>query len=261
MNVLQVSNLSKSYPSKDIFSKISFIIEKGDKAGLIGNNGAGKSTLFKILTDEISKDEGEIFIPNDVKIGYLEQQLSINSHQSIYDYCLGVFKDLLDIEKKLREIEKKLAEENLNQLEQDDLLHEHNRLFEEFEEKNGYQIKSELEGTLKAMGFSDEDFDKDIQTLSGGQKARVELAYLLLEKPDLILLDEPTNHLDINAIKFLEVFVKNYQGSVIVISHDRYFLDNTVNKILFLDNGTLNTYDGNYTSFMKKRKKELVSYL
>lgn len=259
MNVLQVSNLSKSYPSKDIFSKISFIIEKGDKAGLIGNNGAGKSTLFKILTDEISKDEGEIFIPNDVKIGYLKQQLSINSHQSIYDYCLGVFKDLLEIEQKLREIENKLAKENLNQLEQDDLLHEHNRLFEEFEEKNGYQIKSELEGTLKAMGFSDEDFDKDIQTLSGGQKARVELAYLLLEKPDLILLDEPTNHLDINAIKFLEVFVKNYQGSVIVISHDRYFLDNTVNKILFLDNGTLNTYDGNYTSFMKKRKKDLES--
>lgn len=259
MNVLQVSNLSKSYPSKDIFSKIGFIIEKGDKAGLIGNNGAGKSTLFKILTDEISKDEGEIFIPNDVKIGYLEQQLSINSHQSIYDYCLGVFKDLIDIEKKLREIEKKLAKENLNQLEQDDLLHEHNRLFEEFEDKNGYQIKSELEGILKAMGFSDEDFDKDIQTLSGGQKARVELAYLLLEKPDLILLDEPTNHLDINAIKFLEVFVKNYQGSIIVISHDRYFLDNTVNKILFLDNGTLNTYDGNYTSFMKKRKKDLES--
>lgn len=259
MNVLQVSNLSKSYPSKDIFSKISFIIEKGDKAGLIGNNGAGKSTLFKILTDEISKDEGEIFIPNDVKIGYLEQQLSINSHQSIYDYCLGVFKGLLEIEQKLREIENKLSKENLNQLEQNDLLHEHNRLFEEFEDKNGYQIKSELEGTLKAMGFSDEDFDKDIQTLSGGQKARVELAYLLLEKPDLILLDEPTNHLDINAIKFLEVFVKNYQGSVIVISHDRYFLDNTVNKILFLDNGTLNTYDGNYTSFMKKRKKDLES--
>lgn len=259
MNVLQVSNLSKSYPSKDIFSKISFIIEKGDKAGLIGNNGAGKSTLFKILTDEISKDEGEIFIPNDVKIGYLEQQLSINSHQSIYDYCLGVFKDLLEIEQKLREIENKLAKENLNQLEQDDLLHEHNRLFEEFEDKNGYQIKSELEGTLKAMGFSDEDFNKDIQTLSGGQKARVELAYLLLEKPDLILLDEPTNHLDINAIKFLEVFVKNYQGSVIVISHDRYFLDNTVNKILFLDNATLNTYNGNYTSFIKKRKKDLES--
>ena len=259
MNVLQVSNLSKSYPTKDIFSNINFIIEKGDKAGLIGNNGAGKSTLFKILTDEISKDDGEIFIPNGVKIGYLEQQLSIKSHQSIYDYCLGVFKDLIDIEKKLREIEKKLAKENLNQKEQDDLLHEHNRLFEEFEEKNGYQIKSELEGTLKAMGFSDEDFDKDIQTLSGGQKARVELAYLLLEKPDLILLDEPTNHLDINAIKFLEVFVKNYQGSVIVISHDRYFLDNTVNKILFLDNGSLNTYDGNYTSFIKKRKKELES--
>lgn len=257
MNILTASNLSKSYPTKDIFSNVSFKIEKGDKVGLIGINGAGKSTLFKILMGENEKDSGEVYIPNNVKVGYLEQILSIDYHISIYDYCMKVFDDIIEIEANLRKIEQKLTDPNLNPNQMDNLLAEHSKLFEKFEEKNGYAIKSELEGTLKAMGFSEEDFDKDIINLSGGQKARVELAYLLLEKPDLILLDEPTNHLDIGAIRFLENFIKNYSGSVIVISHDRYFLDNTVNRIFLLENGGLTTYNGDYTTFVKKRKKEL----
>lgn len=257
MNILTASNLSKSYPTKDIFTNISFKIEKGDKVGLIGINGAGKSTLFKILMGENEKDSGEVYIPNNVKVGYLEQILSIDYHISIYDYCMKVFDDIINIETNLRKIEKKLANPDLKPDKMDNLLAEHSKLFEKFEEKNGYAIKSELEGTLKAMGFSDEDFDKDIINLSGGQKARVELAYLLLEKPDLILLDEPTNHLDIGAIRFLENFIKNYSGSVIVISHDRYFLDNTVNRIFLLENGGLTTYNGDYTTFVKKRKKDL----
>lgn len=257
MNILTASNLSKSYPTKDIFTNVSFKIEKGDKVGLIGINGAGKSTLFKILMGENEKDSGEVYIPNNVKVGYLEQILSIDYHISIYDYCMKVFDDIIDIEINLRKIEKKLANPDLKPDKMDNLLAEHSKLFEKFEEKNGYAIKSELEGTLKAMGFSDEDFDKDIINLSGGQKARVELAYLLLEKPDLILLDEPTNHLDIAAIRFLENFIKNYSGSVIVISHDRYFLDNTVNRIFLLENGGLTTYNGDYTTFVKKRKKDL----
>ncbi|WP_296141696.1 ribosomal protection-like ABC-F family protein [uncultured Anaerococcus sp.] len=257
MNILTASNLSKSYPTKDIFSNVSFKIEKGDKVGLIGINGAGKSTLFKILMGENEKDSGEVYIPNNVKVGYLEQILSIDYHISIYDYCMKVFDDIIEIEANLRKIEQKLADPNLNPNQMDNLLAEHSKLFEKFEEKNGYAIKSELEGTLKAMGFSEEDFDKDIINLSGGQKARVELAYLLLEKPDLILLDEPTNHLDIGAIRFLENFIKNYSGSVIVISHDRYFLDNTVNRIFLLENGGLTAYNGDYTTFVKKRKKEL----
>ncbi|WP_297281540.1 ribosomal protection-like ABC-F family protein [uncultured Anaerococcus sp.] len=257
MNILTASNLSKSYPNKEIFKGLSFKIEKGDKVGLIGINGAGKSTLFKILMGESSKDSGDIYLPNNVKIGYLKQQLSIDYNISIYDYCMKVFDDIIDIEKKLRLIEKDLANPNINPEVMTGLLEEHTRLFEKFEEKNGYAIRSELEGTLKAMGFSEDDFDKDINNLSGGQKARVELAYLLLEKPDLILLDEPTNHLDISAIRFLENFIKNYQGSVIVISHDRYFLDNTVNRIFLLENGSLKSYDGDYTSFMAKRKKDL----
>lgn len=257
MNILTASNLSKSYPTKDIFAGVSFKIEKGDKVGLIGVNGAGKSTLFKILMGENEKDGGEIYIPNDVKVGYLEQILSIDYSISIYDYCMKVFDNIIEIEGKLRKIERELADPDLDPEKMDSLLAEHNKLFEKFEEKNGYAIKSELEGTLKAMGFSEEDFDKDICYLSGGQKARVELAYLLLEKPDLILLDEPTNHLDINAISFLENFIKNYNGSVIVISHDRYFLDNTVNRMFLLENGGLKSYEGNYTDFVKKRKKDL----
>lgn len=257
MNILSASNLSKSYPTRDIFTDISFIIEKGDKVGLIGNNGAGKSTLFKILVGELSKDSGEIYIPNGLKIGYLKQQLSTDTDQSIYDHCMGVFSNLIGIEKELRIIEKQLTRTDLSEEEMQKLLEDHNSLFEKFEKNNGYSIKSELEGTLKAMGFESEDFDKSISTLSGGQKARVELAYLLLEKPDLILLDEPTNHLDINAIRFLENFIKNYEGSVVVISHDRYFLDATVNKVFLMENGSLNIYAGNYTSFMQKRKKGL----
>lgn len=257
MNILTASNLSKSYPTKDIFTNVSFKIEKGDKVGLIGINGAGKSTLFKILMGENEKDSGEVYIPNNVKVGYLEQILSIDYHISIYDYCMKVFDDIIDIETNLRKIEQKLANPDLKPDQMDNLLAEHSKLFEKFEEKNGYAIKSELEGTLKAMGFGEEDFDKDIINLSGGQKARVELAYLLLEKPDLILLDEPTNHLDIGAIRFLENFIKNYSGSVIVISHDRYFLDNTVNRIFLLENGGLTTYNGDYTTFVKKRKKDL----
>ncbi|WP_073997309.1 ribosomal protection-like ABC-F family protein [Anaerococcus urinomassiliensis] len=257
MNILSASNLSKSYPTRDIFTNISFIIEKGDKVGLIGNNGAGKSTLFKILVGEISKDSGEIYIPNGLKIGYLKQQLSTDTDQSIYDHCMGVFSNLIGIEKELRQIEKELTRTDLSEDQMQKLLEDHNRLFEKFEKNNGYSIKSELEGTLKAMGFESEDFDKSISTLSGGQKARVELAYLLLEKPDLILLDEPTNHLDIKAIRFLENFIKNYEGSVVVISHDRYFLDATVNKVFLMENGSLNIYAGNYTSFIKKRKKDL----
>lgn len=257
MNILTASNLTKSYPTRDIFENLSFKLEKGDKVGLIGMNGAGKSTLFKIIMGEDKDFSGQIYIPNNIKLGYLKQQLTIDLNISIYDYCMEVFSGLTKIEKDLRKIEKDLTNPNLSEEESLSLLEEHNRLFEKFEEKNGYAIKSELEGTLKAMGFSESEFDKNIEDLSGGQKARVELAYLLLKKPDLILLDEPTNHLDIKAIRFLESFIKNFEGSIIVISHDRYFLDNTVNRIFLLENSSLASYDGDYTTFMKRRKKDL----
>lgn len=256
MNLLTASNLTKTYPLKDIFENVSFKIEKGDKAGLIGANGAGKTTLFNILTGELSPDSGDIYIAGDVKIGYLKQILSLDTDMTIYEFILGVFDEMIMLEKEMRELELKMAEET-DPDKLDSIMHTYALKSEEFSSKNGYAIKSEIEGTLTAMGFEKKDFDKNISELSGGQKARVELCHLLLEKPDLILLDEPTNHLDIGAIRFLENFIKNYKGSVIVISHDRYFLDNTVNKILMMENGKLNTYNGNYTSFMAQRKKDL----
>lgn len=255
MNVLNVSNLAKSYPNKTIFSGLSFNLEKGDKAGLVGLNGAGKSTLFNILTDRLSPDEGKIFIPQDVKLGYLEQILTVDSEMTIYDYCLSVFDDLIKLEADIRELEKKMSrEENPEILAI--IMDEYTRKTELYHNKNGYSIESELEGTLTAMGFDKSEFDKKISDLSGGQKARVELAGLLLEKPDLLLLDEPTNHLDIKAINFLETFIKNYKGTAIIISHDRYFLDATVNRMMVLEHGKLTSYKGDYTSFMAQRKKD-----
>lgn len=255
MNVLNVSNLAKSYPNKEIFSGLSFNLEKGDKAGLVGLNGAGKSTLFNILTGRLDPDDGKIFIPQEVKVGYLEQILSLDSDMTIYDYCLSVFDDLIKLESEIRDLEKKMStEKDPDKLAA--IMDEYTRKSETYHSKNGYAIESELEGTLAAMGFAKEDFDKKITDLSGGQKARVELAGLLLEKPDLLLLDEPTNHLDIKAINFLENFIKNYKGTAIIISHDRYFLDATVNRMMVLEYGKLSTYTGNYTVFMEKRKKD-----
>ena len=255
MNVLNVSNLAKSYPNKTIFSGLSFNLEKGDKAGLVGLNGAGKSTLFNILTGRLRADEGKIFIPTDIKVGYLEQILSLDSDMTIYDYCLSVFEDLISLEKEIRDLEKKMStEKDPDKLAA--IMDEYTRKSDLYHNKNGYAMESELEGTLSAMGFAREDFNKKITELSGGQKARVELAGLLLEKPDLLLLDEPTNHLDIKAINFLENFIKNYKGTAIIISHDRYFLDATVNRMMVLEYGKLSTYTGNYTVFMEKRKKD-----
>lgn len=256
MNVLNVSNLAKSYPNKEIFSGLSFNLEKGDKAGLVGLNGAGKSTLFNILTGRLRPDDGKIFIPQDVKVGYLEQILSLDSDMIIYDYCLSVFEGLIKLESEIRDLEKKMSTET----DPDKLaaiMDEYTRKSETYHNKNGYAIESELEGTLSAMGFAKSDFKKKISDLSGGQKARVELAGLLLEKPDLLLLDEPTNHLDIKAINFLETFIKNYKGTAIIISHDRYFLDATVNRMMVLENGRLSSYAGNYTTFMAQRKKDM----
>ncbi|MDO4593744.1 MAG: ABC-F family ATP-binding cassette domain-containing protein [Tissierellia bacterium] len=259
MVVLNVSNLKKSYPIKDIFDKVSFKIEKGEKVGLIGVNGSGKTTLFNILTNNLSKDGGDIFVPNDVTIGYLKQQLSINSTLSVREHCLKVFEDIFKIEANLRKLEQKMAQITDND-HLDDIMNQYSKLNDEFEKKNGYAYKSEISGALKGLGFSEEDFDKSVNTLSGGQKARLELAILMLKKPDLILLDEPTNHLDIEAINFLENFIKGFDGSVIVISHDRYFLDNTVNKILLLEHRSLRNYNSNYTDFMALRKKEIADY-
>lgn len=259
MIVLSCTSISKAYVVDTILKDISFAVEDGDKIGLIGLNGSGKTTLFNILSGEIEKDSGDIYIQKNLKIGYLKQHIDFNSEETIFNECLKVFEPLIEMEKKLRSLEEDISKtsENGETKELELLMKEYSRLLEEFNDKNGYGFKSEIKGVLKGLGFEDEDMDKRINILSGGQKARLSLAKLLLEKPDLLLLDEPTNHLDIDAIGWLEEFLKDYKGAIIVISHDRYFLDSVVNRIFHLENHSLKVYNTNFTGYMKQRKIEL----
>ena len=253
MPILSLTNIKKSYIDEETIRDGNLIVEDKDKIGLIGINGSGKSTLFNIITENLSYDEGEIFRKKDLKIGYLEQQLSLHTEGSIYDNCLSIFADLIELEKNLRNQEHIIAE-NPDNL--DEELMKYQRLQDEFHKRDGYSYNSKIRGTLIGLGFTEEDFDKDISTLSGGQKSRVALAMLLLEDADLLLLDEPTNHLDIGAISWLEKYLKDIDKAVIIISHDRYFLNNIVSKIVLLENGATKTYKGNYDNYMKQRKKD-----
>ncbi|HSH36518.1 ABC-F family ATP-binding cassette domain-containing protein, partial [Schnuerera sp.] len=259
MIVLSCNNISKTYVVDKILENISFTIEEKDKIGLIGLNGSGKTTLFNILVGDIPKDNGDIYVQKDLNIGYLRQHMDIKSDKTIFEECIQVFKPLIEMEKDLRNLENQISIESTKgeseKLEQ--LMAWYSNLLEEFSDKNGYGFKSEIKGVLKGLGFKEEEFDKKINVLSGGQKSRLSLAKLLLEKPDLLLLDEPTNHLDIEAINWLESYLLEYKGAALIISHDRYFLDNVVTKIFHLENLNLKTYNTHYSKFMEVRKKEL----
>ena len=259
MIVLSCNNISKSYGIDEILKNISFTVENGDKIGLIGLNGSGKTTLFNILADETQKDEGEIYIRKDLKIGYLKQHIYIDGNDTIFNECLSVFKPLLEMEKELRRLEQEISIEGSKpystKLEM--LMEDYAQLMENFNNNNGYGYRSEIKGVLKGLGFKDDDMNKKVNILSGGQKARLSLAKLLLENPDLLLLDEPTNHLDIAAINWLEDYLKEYTGAILVISHDRYFLDNIVSKIFLLENKEIHIYNMNYSQYMKQRKKDI----
>ncbi|NMB07694.1 MAG: ABC-F family ATP-binding cassette domain-containing protein, partial [Tissierellia bacterium] len=259
MIVLSCSNISKAYGINSILENISFTIENGDKIGLIGLNGSGKTTLFNILAKEISSDSGNIYIQKDLKIGYLKQHTNIESELTVFEECLQVFKPLIEMEKDIRQLEIKISKisENGSSQKLDSLLQEYSILLEEFNNQNGYGYKSEIKGVLKGLGFTEEEMDRSSNILSGGQKSRLSLAKLLLEKPDLLLLDEPTNHLDIEAINWLESFLKEYNKAVLVISHDRYFLNNVVSKIFHLENKNIKIYNTNYSKYMEQRKKDL----
>ncbi|NLK65513.1 MAG: ABC-F family ATP-binding cassette domain-containing protein, partial [Tissierellia bacterium] len=259
MIVLSCNNVSKAFVAENIIENISFTINDNEKVGLIGLNGAGKTTLFNILTNNIEPDSGEIYIAKGKKIGYLKQNTIIESTMSIMDEMLLIFDEVIKLEEKLHEISHEISsfteEKDTEKLEA--LMDTYSKLSEQYVEADGYSFRSIIKGVLKGLGFTEDELDKPINILSGGEKSRVMLAKLLLQKADILLLDEPTNHLDIEAISWLEKYIKNFKGEVIIISHDRYFLDNTVNRIFLMENKSLKSYKGNYSTFMKRRKIEL----
>ena len=253
MIVLSCNNLNKSFGIDSILENVNFTVNEYDKIGIIGVNGTGKTTLFKIISGIYGYDSGDIYTSKDCEIGYLEQNTNFHSENTILEEVLEVFKDVIEMEKYLRDLEHKISEEssNTNSTTLEKLMNEYSNKLEAFSDMNGYGYKSEAKGVLKGLGFSDEDMDKPISILSGGEKTRVLLGKLLLKKPTLLLLDEPTNHLDSEAIEWLEVFLKQYKGTVILISHDRNFLDQVVNRIFEIHNKKLKTYNGNYSDFIK----------
>ncbi len=259
MIILSCTNITKSYIVDTIIENISFSINEGEKIGLVGLNGAGKTTLFNILTNTLEYDEGNIYIAKGKKVGYLKQNTRIKSNNTIINEMIKIFSPLIKIEQNIRELENKIS--NFTEDTDSDILNkymnDYSELNEKFEAMNGYGYKSIIRGVLKGLGFSENEFDKPINLLSGGQKSRVMLAKLLLEKPDILLLDEPTNHLDIEAISWLEKFINDFKGSAIIISHDRYFLDNTISRVFLLQDKILKSYNGNYSEFMNKRKVEI----
>ena len=263
MVVLSCKDISKSYGIREVLKNVTFSINEGDKVGIIGGNGEGKSTLFKIITKELSQDSGEIFIDKNKTIGYLTQHVDLDLDNTIYEEMNLVFKDILDIESRLHNLEVKMAEpyDEANAAYHEKIIKDYTTLQDLFSLKGGYTYKGEISRVLKGLGFLEEDFDKVINTLSGGQKTRVALCKLLLRNPDIILLDEPTNHLDLEAIEWLEEYLKAYKGTVLVISHDRFFLDAVTNNTFEVINGHVDCYNVPYTKFIDLRKKNFEAKL
>lgn len=261
--ILSCNNISKSFGTDVIIKSCSFNIEDHEKAAIVGINGAGKSTLLKIITGIEPADTGLVTLAKDKTLGYLSQQQNLNSDNTIYDELLSVKQYILDMEAQLRRIENQMKSADDEALET--LMKKYSDLNHEFELNNGYAYKSEITGVLKGLGFAEEDFTLNVNTLSGGQKTRVALGRLLLSKPDIILLDEPTNHLDMESISWLENYLLNYSGAVLIVAHDRYFLDKIVSKIIELDNGNATVFSGNYTDYASKkailRNMQLKEYL
>ena len=263
MIVLSCKSISKSYGIREILKNVTFSINEGDKVGIIGGNGEGKSTLFKIISKELSQDSGEVFIDKNKTIGYLTQHVDLDMSSNIYNEMLSVFKEFLNIENKLKTLEEKMNEPYNpdNAYYHEKLIKDYTTLQDLYTNNGGYTYKGEISRVLKGLGFLEEDFYKPINTLSGGQKTRVSLCKLLLKNPDIILLDEPTNHLDLEAIEWLEEYLKNYKGTVLVISHDRFFLDSVTNNTFEVINGHVNCYNVPYTKFIDQRKKNYETQL
>ena len=254
MVILSCNEISLSFGTDIILNKVSFKLQQGEKAALVGVNGAGKSTLFRIITGELQQDSGDVFMSRGLRIGFLDQYSGLESDNTIWSEMLTTYKSLLSAERRLKQLANDISTES-SQDRLHSLMREYDILLERFSREGGYEYNSRIRGVLRGLGFEDAQFKLQVRTLSGGQKTRLALARLLLEEPDLLLLDEPTNHLDINAIEWLEDFLKNYRKSVLVISHDRYFLDTVTTKTIELENNECTEYDGNYTQYAEKKSE------
>ena len=266
--ILAVNDLYKSYDGKDILRGVSFHMEAHDKLAITGINGAGKTTLLRQIIGEERPDSGTVVIPKEARIGYLSQIPDIESDRTIYDEVISVRSDLLEAEKTLRELELKMqhaASEEAGSASAGDIFDRYASLSHRFESEGGYALRSNVVGILKGLGFREDEFDKKVSVLSGGQKTRLSLGRLLLDSPDILILDEPTNHLDIDSVAWLEGYLRSWKGAVIIVSHDRYFLDRIVNKVLDIENGHARLYTGNYTAFAEKkaalRKDQMRAWL
>lgn len=255
MLIMTVNNLSKSYGVKEILKNITFGIESSDRVGLIGVNGAGKSTLFKIIAGIITPDDGSVKLSGDYNIGYLDQNGVFDSPKSIYGELISVFDDLKKLEEDIKAAEQEIASCK-NKAKLGSLMDKYSILRETYEKNGGYEYESRVRGVIAGLGFTKEDYDRPVSILSGGEKTRIALGRLLLKKPDILLLDEPTNHLDLSSCEWLEDFLKNYQGSLMVISHDRYFLDKVTNRTFYLKNKQISEYHGNYSFFVNEYEKQ-----
>lgn len=250
--ILSCQNINKAFGTNVIINQASFHIEEREKAALVGANGTGKSTLMKIIAGEMSKDSGEIILMKNKTMGYLAQHQEMENGRTVYEELLKIKRPVIDLEEKIRLTEQAMKSASGEELEE--LLRDYTRMTHNFDQQNGYAYKSEVAGILKGLGFDEQDFTKPVTALSGGQKTRVALGKLLLLKPDILLLDEPTNHLDMDSIAWLENFLLHYDGAIIIVSHDRYFLDRVVTKVLELDQAALMVYSGNYSNYAKKRE-------
>ncbi len=257
--ILSVHGINKSFDGKDILRDASFHVEKNEKVAIVGINGAGKTTLIKLIVGLLSPDDGEVTFSKDITWGYLAQNQNVDTENTIYDELKEVKRDAWELEENIRQ-----AEHDMKHLEGDELeklLDRYTRMNEEYQRMSGYAWQSEVTGVLKGLGFLEEEFDKKISTLSGGQKTRVALGKLLLQSPDLIILDEPTNHLDMNSIRWLENYLLNYKGAVMIVSHDRYFLDKIADKVVEVENCKVSTFMGNYSDYaVKKEQKRIVEW-
>lgn len=249
--ILALNNVSKAFGTDVILKNISFHIEEKEKIAIVGVNGAGKSTLFKIITGELSLDSGEVIMPKSTTMGYFSQSLEIDSSKTIYGELLTVFEPIMLMEQQLRDMEAQMSHKSGDQLEK--LMEKYSELSHKMEEMDGYSYQSRLRGVIKGLGFSDEESSQTINQLSGGQKTRVALGKILLKAPDILLLDEPTNHLDIDSLRWLEDFLRSYKGAVVIISHDRYFLDKVVGKVIEIENKKAKEYFGNYSYYAEKK--------